>query len=89
MEHLSLWELCRWNLEGGFLYWGSRKIWGGGLLGQVPPYMGVPLGSLEGARLPGTYVLKKALEMGICLHRSPSENLGGGGGCLFIGNSER
>jgi hypothetical protein len=22
MEHLSLWELCEGNLEGGFLYWG-------------------------------------------------------------------
>jgi len=82
MKHLSLQDLCKGNLEGGLLSWGSRKIWGGGLLGQVSLYMGVPLGRLEGARLPGTYVLKKAL-------RSPIENLGGRGGCLFIGNSER
>jgi len=51
--------------------------------------MGVPLGSLEEAHLPGTYVLKKALETGIRLHRGPVENLGGGSGCLFTGNSER
>jgi len=33
----------------------------------------------KGACLPGTYVLKKALEMGISLHKGPNENVGGGG----------
>ena len=34
---------------------------------------------------PGTYALKKGLEMGISLHRGPDENVGG----PFTSNSER
>jgi len=44
-------------------------------------------GVRKGACLPGTYVLKKALEMGISFHRGPVKNLGGWG--PFTGNSER
>jgi hypothetical protein len=37
----------------------------------------------------GTYVLKKALETGISLHRRPIENHGGGGGVPFTRDSEK
>jgi hypothetical protein len=38
---------------------------------------GDPTGAWKEARLPGTFVLKKALETGTSLHRSPVGNQGG------------
>ena len=53
--------------------------------GHLSP-RGLRWGSWKGARLPGTYVLKKALETGIALHKGPVGN-DGGGGVPFTGNS--
>jgi hypothetical protein len=70
-------SLCGSSVRGtwrGAPLLGIPKEWGGGLWGQVSLSMGALLGSLEGARLLGIYVLKKALETGTFLHRGPVKN---------------
>jgi len=40
-------------MEGEFLYWGSERIWGGGLWGQAFLSVRTPLGRLEGGSFAG------------------------------------
>jgi len=58
-------------VEEGLLCWGFGRICGGGLRGQASISVG---GALKGPHFPGTYVLKKALEMDTFLHRGPVKN---------------
>ena len=80
-EVLQQWSipLCRSSVmgtwRGKLLCWQSERTCGGVLWRQASPSMGAPPGSLEGSSF--TFVLKKALEMGISLHRGPTGNLGG------------
>ena len=57
---------------GGLLFWGSRRIWRGGLRGQTSLSVGAMLGNLAGGSS-----IEKALETGTLLHRGPVENRGG------------
>jgi hypothetical protein len=60
---------------GGLLFWGSRRILGGGLRGRKSLNMGVPDGEFSrGLVYQG---LEKALETGTFLDRGPVENHGG------------
>jgi len=54
MGHLSLWEFCQGNLEGGAPLLGAMKVTKGRLWGQESHFMGAELGNLEWAHLLGT-----------------------------------
>jgi len=61
MEHLSVWELCEGNQEGGS-FTGDAEGYGGSLWRWASLSIGAPLGDLEGG--PHTRVFTRWMKEG-------------------------